>query len=77
MIINELLEIKYETQKRLDEEAQHSLEKYVENSHVNVQKIATKYKLALKYGKPDDVKSTYSRTPVEDVHIDVNEGQQA
>jgi len=52
MITNELLKIKYNTQKRLDQEANHSLEKYIEISHKNIQKIAAKYGLKLKYGIP-------------------------
>ena len=53
MITNDLLKVKYETQKRLDQEAQHSLIKHVEISHRNVQKIASDYRLKLKYGTPD------------------------
>jgi len=53
MTTNEILKIKYETQKRLDKEAQHSLEKYVKNSHRNVQEFAKNYRLKLKYGTPN------------------------
>jgi hypothetical protein len=55
MITNELLKIKYDTQKRLDQEAQHRLEKYIEISHRNVQKIVADYGLKLKYGTPSTV----------------------
>ena len=52
MIKNDILKIKYETQKRLNKEAEGSLEKYVENSHQNTEKAVAKYGLKLKYGKP-------------------------
>lgn len=52
MITNDLLKIKYETQKKVDKEAQHSLENYVAISHRNVKKAVDKYGLKLKYGTP-------------------------
>ena len=52
MIINELLTEKYQTQKRLDEIANHNLIKYVENAHSRVQQLSVQLGLKLKYGKP-------------------------
>ncbi len=52
MIINELLTEKYQTQKRLDEIADHDLIKYVENTHSRVQQSSARLGLKLKYGKP-------------------------
>ena len=50
MITNHLLETKYKTQKQLDEEAQHDIGKYVENSHKIVLEVEEKYGLKFKYG---------------------------
>ncbi|CDH47104.1 hypothetical protein [Candidatus Contendibacter odensensis] len=55
MITNELLIEKSQTQKKLDEIANHSLEKYVENTHSKVQQLSAKLGLKLKYGKPAEV----------------------
>ncbi len=55
MITNELLIEKSQTQKKLDEIANHSLAKYVENTHLNIQQVSTRLRLKLKYGKPDEV----------------------
>lgn len=52
MIINELLIEKSQTQKKLDEIANHSLEKYVENTHSRVQDLSASLGLKLRYGKP-------------------------
>jgi len=52
MITNELLTEKSQTQKKLDEIANHSLAKYVENSHSKVQQLSAKLGLKLKYGRP-------------------------
>jgi hypothetical protein len=52
MIINELLFEKYKTQKRLDDIANHSLVKYVEDSHSRVKELSAKLGLKLKYGTP-------------------------
>jgi hypothetical protein len=57
MIINELLQMKYDTQKRQDEEAGHDLKRYMEITHRNVQKIAADYGLKLKYRTPGEVKA--------------------
>jgi len=51
MITTPLLEEIYNTQKRLDEEAQHDIEKYVENSQKMMLEIEKKYGLKFKYGK--------------------------
>ncbi|HLC17255.1 MAG TPA: hypothetical protein VJL89_13620 [Thermodesulfovibrionia bacterium] len=51
MIINELLKIKYETQKRLNKAAQSSLKKYIENTHKNVIEAEAKYGIKFKYGQ--------------------------
>jgi len=58
MITNELLQMKYDTQKRQDEEAQHDLKRYVEITHRNVQEAALKYGITLKYGTPGEAKAT-------------------
>jgi len=50
MITTPLLEEIYLTQKRLDEEAQHDIEKYIENSQKMVLEIEKKYGLTFKYG---------------------------
>ena len=45
MITNDLLKTKYETQKQLDEESQHDIRKYVENTHkivLEAEKFKTK-----------------------------------
>jgi len=55
MIINELLVEKYQTQKKLDEIAAHSLVKYVENAHASVQQLAVKLGWQLKYGIPGEI----------------------
>jgi len=64
MITNDLLKTKYETQKRLDQEAQHRLRKYVEISHRNVQRIATDYGLKLKYRIPSIARSKVEETKI-------------
>jgi hypothetical protein len=51
MITTPLLEEIYNTQKRLDEEAQHDLDKYVENSKKIVLEVEKKYGLKFKYGQ--------------------------
>jgi len=51
MITTPLLEEIYNTQKRLDEEAQHDIEKYIENSKKMVLEIEKKYGLKFKYGE--------------------------
>ncbi len=50
MITNHLLKAKYETQKQLDEEASHDIEKYVRNSHRIVIEVEKHYGLQFKYG---------------------------
>lgn len=50
MITNHLLKAKYETQKQLDEEASHDIEKYVRNSHRIVIEVVKQYGLQFKYG---------------------------
>ena len=64
MITNDLLKTKYETQKRLDQEAQHSLRKYVEISHKNVQRIAADHGLKLKYATPSIARSKVEETKI-------------
>lgn len=51
MITTPLLEEIYNTQKRLDEEAQHDLNKYIENSQKIVLEVEKKYGLKFKYGQ--------------------------
>jgi len=50
MITTPLLETKYKAQKQLDEEAQHDVEKYIENSHRIVRAVAAKYGVTFNYG---------------------------
>ena len=50
MITTPLLEDKYKAQKQLDEEAQHDIAKYVENSHNIVRAVETKYGVKFNYG---------------------------
>ena len=50
MLTTPLLEAKYKSQKQLAEEAQHDLEKYVENSQSIVRKVEAKYGFKFKYG---------------------------
>jgi hypothetical protein len=50
MITTPLLETKYQTQKQLEEEAQHDVRKYVENSHRIVREVEEKYGVKFKYG---------------------------
>ncbi len=57
MITNDILKAKYETQKRLDKDAEGSLEIYVKKSHQNIQKAIAKYGLKLKYGTPEEPQS--------------------
>ena len=52
MIINELLAEKYQTQKHLDDIANHA--KYVSDAHSRMQELSTKLGLKLKYGKPGE-----------------------
>jgi len=52
MITNDLLIEKSKTQKKLDEIANHSLEKYVKNTHSRVQQLSNRLGLKLKYQKP-------------------------
>ena len=59
MITNELLKVKYETQKKQDQEAQHDLKRYVEITHRNIQEIAARYGLKLRYGIPTDAKAIH------------------
>ena len=49
MITTPLLEIKYKAQKQLDEEAQHDIGRYVENSSRIVREIEAKFGLKFKY----------------------------
>ena len=55
MITNELLIMKSQTQKKLNEMAQNNLVKYVENSHLNVQQTANQLGLTLNYGQPGKI----------------------
>lgn len=50
MITNDLLKVKYETQKQLDEEAQHDIERYIKNSHRIMLEAEKKYGLQFKHG---------------------------
>ncbi len=49
MLTNHILEIKNNTQKLLDEEAEHDLKKYIENSHRIVKDIEKKYGFKFNY----------------------------
>lgn len=60
MIESILLKEKYETQKRLDERANHDLKQYFRNAHHNVGEIAKKLGLDIRYG---DIKGGFL-TPV-------------
>jgi len=50
MITTPLLEDKYKAQKQLDEEAQHDIAKYVENSRNIVREVEIKYGVKFNYG---------------------------
>lgn len=60
MIESALLKEKYETQKRLDEQANHDLKQYFSNAHHNVGELAEKFGLTIRYG---DIKGGFL-TPV-------------
>jgi hypothetical protein len=51
MLTSPLLQAKYETQIRLDKEANHDIRQYVENSHRNVAELARKYGVTIQYGE--------------------------
>ena len=51
MIESVLLKEKYETQKRLDERANHNLKQYFRNAHHNVEELAEKFGLDIRYGE--------------------------
>jgi hypothetical protein len=59
MITNKLLNIKYATQKKPDQAAQHDLKKYVAITNKNTQKTAVRYDLKLRYGLSVRVKVTH------------------
>ncbi len=50
MITNDLLQAKYEAQRRLDEAAEHDLTRYIENAHKIALETEKKYGLTFKYG---------------------------
>lgn len=50
MLTNPLLAIKYKIQKQLNEEAQHDVGKYIENSHRIVCEVETQYGVKFTYG---------------------------
>jgi len=60
MIESALLKEKYETQKRLDERANHDLKQYFRNAHQNVEELAEKFGFDILYG---DIKGGFL-TPV-------------
>ena len=60
MIESALLKEKYETQKRLDKQANHDLKQYFRNAHHNVKELAEKLGLEIRYG---DIKGGFL-TPV-------------
>lgn len=45
-----LLKEKFETQKRLDAEANHDLKQYFKNAHHNVEELAKKFRVDIRYG---------------------------
>lgn len=49
MITNDLLREKYDAQKRLNEAAEHDLERYIENAHKVIQKTEKNYGIKFKY----------------------------
>ncbi len=51
MITNDLLREKYEAHKRLDEAAEHDLERYIENTHKVVLEAEKNHGLKFKYGQ--------------------------
>jgi hypothetical protein len=55
MMINELLSEKYRVQISLDQAVNHSITKYVEETHVRVKKLSKIFGLNFKYSKPDKV----------------------
>ncbi len=63
MITNELLIEKSQTQKKLDEIADHNMEKYVKNTHLRVKSLSINLGLRLKYGKPSKVLETCQSEP--------------
>ncbi len=50
MIESALLKEKYKMQKRLDAQANHDLRQYFRNSHHNVQALAEKFGVEIRYG---------------------------
>lgn len=50
MIGSALLKEKHETQKRLDEQANHDLKQYCRNAHHNVEELAEKLGFDIRYG---------------------------
>lgn len=56
MIESALLKEKYETQKRLDEQANHDLRQYFRNAHCNVEELVEKYGFEIQYG---DIKGSF------------------
>ncbi len=56
MIESVLLKEKYETQKRLDEQANHDLRQYFRNAHRNVEELVQKFGFEIQYG---DIKGTF------------------
>jgi hypothetical protein len=50
MLTTPLLETKYKIQKQLAEEAQHDIEKYVENFQSIVREVEAQYGFKFKYG---------------------------
>ena len=51
-MINQLiLDEKYEAQKRLNEEADNDIEKYLKNCHQNVIEMSKKYGVKIRYSK--------------------------
>jgi hypothetical protein len=49
MMTNPLLEIKYQTQKQLTEEAQYDIAKYVKNSHSIVRAVEAQFGVKFNY----------------------------
>lgn len=50
MIESALLKEKYETQKSLDEQANHDLQQYIKNAHHNVEELTEKFGIQIRYG---------------------------
>jgi len=68
MIINELLVDKYRVQKALDQEVEHSLFRYVAETHKRVGALAKTHGLNFRYGSPGQ--ATDKEKPIKVINTD-------